>query len=212
MTGFDTPPPCGLSSDSLHRITQYQTAGVNARLKLFPLLAAQGVPDSEADDLVAALEAGAVAGAHTELVDIAWAKDWDAQGIGNALVELADRDWSRRAGRAAATTAAAAELTVHLAEVRQRERANLERLEAFVRGSVLPNADPDGPRRRQALEALGEDEGLCTARTHDGDTGDVVICFRPAGHYDPDDEPSFTDRDPGGWHRCGGRTWRDNPA
>ena len=88
----------------------------------------------------------------------------------------------------------------------------LERLEAFVRHSVLRNADPDGPRHRQALEALGEDKGLCTARTHDYDTGDVIICSRPAGHYNPDNEPSFTDRNPGGWHRCGGRTWRDNPA
>jgi hypothetical protein len=51
--------------DSVRRVTQYQTAGVNARLKPFALLEAQGVPASEADDLVAALEAGAVAGAQT---------------------------------------------------------------------------------------------------------------------------------------------------
>ncbi|MEV6782837.1 hypothetical protein [Streptomyces sp. NPDC051098] len=44
-------------------MTQYQTAGVNARLEVFALLEAQDVPASEADDLVAALEAGAVAGA-----------------------------------------------------------------------------------------------------------------------------------------------------
>ncbi|GGX46432.1 hypothetical protein GCM10010353_71310 [Streptomyces chryseus] len=45
----------------MRRVTQYQTAGVNARLKVFALLEAQGVA-SEADDLVVALEARAVAG------------------------------------------------------------------------------------------------------------------------------------------------------
>ncbi|WP_372404111.1 hypothetical protein [Streptomyces luteireticuli] len=50
-------------------MTQYQTADVNARLKPFALLEAQGVPASEADDLVAALEAGAVAGAQCEVVE-----------------------------------------------------------------------------------------------------------------------------------------------
>ncbi|MFJ8602480.1 hypothetical protein ACIREM_27970 [Streptomyces shenzhenensis] len=39
-------------------MTQYQTASTNARLKLFALLKA-GVPAADADDLVAALEAGA---------------------------------------------------------------------------------------------------------------------------------------------------------
>ncbi|MFE7975600.1 hypothetical protein [Streptomyces shenzhenensis] len=39
-------------------MTQYQTASTNARLKLFSLLKA-GVPAADADDLVAALEAGA---------------------------------------------------------------------------------------------------------------------------------------------------------
>ncbi|MFD5889743.1 hypothetical protein ACFWHQ_27720 [Streptomyces sp. NPDC060334] len=40
-------------------MSQYQTAGTNAQLKMFALLAAQGVPAAEADELVAALEAGA---------------------------------------------------------------------------------------------------------------------------------------------------------
>ncbi|MFC9878003.1 hypothetical protein ACFVJW_00005 [Streptomyces libani] len=48
-------------------MTQYQAAGTNAWLKLFVLLEAQGVPAAEADDLVAALEAGAVAGAQCEV-------------------------------------------------------------------------------------------------------------------------------------------------
>ncbi|WP_459739903.1 hypothetical protein [Streptomyces sp. E-15] len=53
-------------------MTRYQTAGVNARLRLFALLEAQGVPASEADDLVAALEAGAVAGAQCRVVELTW--------------------------------------------------------------------------------------------------------------------------------------------
>lgn len=37
-----TGPDPALSSDSMRRVTQYQTAGVNARLRLFALLEAQG--------------------------------------------------------------------------------------------------------------------------------------------------------------------------
>lgn len=51
-----TGPEIDLSSDSVRRVSQHQTAGANARLRLFALLAAQGVPAAEADDLVAALE------------------------------------------------------------------------------------------------------------------------------------------------------------
>ncbi|MCF3146865.1 hypothetical protein [Streptomyces platensis] len=51
-------------------MTQHQTADANARLKLFALLEPQGVPAAEANDLVAALEAGAVAGAQCEVVEL----------------------------------------------------------------------------------------------------------------------------------------------
>ncbi|MBB4890908.1 hypothetical protein [Streptomyces netropsis] len=105
-------------------MSQYQTAGTNARLKLFALLAAQGVPASEADDLVAALEAGAVAGAQSEVV-----------GLG---------------GRAPASS------------------------------------------------------------------GDVILCTREAGHYDPDDLPGWkrgkSFGTPGGWHLAGGSIWSDAGA
>src|ERR1700754_3444193 len=68
MTGHheSTGPDPALSSDSVRRVSQYQTAGVNARLRLFALLEAQGVPASEADDLVA----GAVAGAQCQVVEL----------------------------------------------------------------------------------------------------------------------------------------------
>ncbi|WP_326809675.1 hypothetical protein OIE62_40915 [Streptomyces scopuliridis] len=83
-------------------MSQYQTAGTNARWRLFTLLAAQGVPTSEADDLVATLEAGAVAGAQSEVVELdgmapaSWgslfADGWDegVTAVSEALVGIAD--------------------------------------------------------------------------------------------------------------------------
>lgn len=147
----------------MRRVTQYQTASVNARLKLFALLEAQGLPASEADDLVAALEAGAVAGAQCEVVEQdvytgargeEFGEGWYAgvTAVSEALVGIADRDWVRRGGR----SAGAAELAVHIADVRQRERAYLVRLEAFVRETVLPRTHPNTTARRRVLEALGE--------------------------------------------------------
>ncbi|MFH8753818.1 hypothetical protein ACH4GK_42225 [Streptomyces rimosus] len=213
----DRPAPAGdLSEDLVRRVSQYQTAGTNARLRVFALLAAQGVPASEADDLVAALEAGAVAGAHSEVVELGgmapasrgavFADGWDdgVTAVSEALVGIADRDCSRRGGR----SAGAAELTVHLAYARQRERADLERLQAYVRQTVLPRTHPHTTARRQVLEALGEAGGLCNARTRNSD-GDVIVCTRDAGHYDPDDKPPFKDGKPGGWHKADGAIWND---
>ncbi|MFD4529503.1 hypothetical protein ACFWP7_37490 [Streptomyces sp. NPDC058470] len=197
-------------------MSQYQTAGTNARLRLFALLAAQGVTASEADDLVAALEAGVVAGAQSEVVELdgmapasrgeVFADGWDdgVTALSEALVGIADRDWSRRGGR----SAGAAELAVHLADVRQCERAGLVRLERFVREAVLPRTYPHSTQRRRALEALGEVGGLCTARTRNSD-GDVIVCTLDAGHYDPDDKPPFKDGKPGGWHKAGASIWND---
>lgn len=50
-------------------MTQHQTTGASARLKRFALLAARGVRAAEVDDLVAAVEAEAVAGAQSEVVE-----------------------------------------------------------------------------------------------------------------------------------------------
>ncbi|MFE0580279.1 hypothetical protein [Streptomyces sp. NPDC058874] len=210
-TGLDA----ALSSDSVRRVSQYQTAGANARLKVFALLA-RGVPAAEADELVAALEAGAVAGAQSQVVELdgtaprsrgpVFEDGWDAgvRSLSEALVGIADRDWSRRGGRAAGS----AELAVHLADVRQRERADLVRLEQFVRASVLPGTHPHTTARRRVLEALGEAGGLCTAQTVNGD-GDVIVCTLDAGHYDPDDKPPFKDGKPGGWHKADASIWND---
>lgn len=230
MTAPEQPPTgrsapaetAALSEDPVRRVTQYQTAGTNARLRLFTLLQAQGVPAGEADDLVAAVEAGAVAGAQSEVVELGgmgpasrgpvFEDGWDegVTAVSEALVGIADRDWSRRGGRSAGS----AELTVHIADVRQGERAGLERLEAFVRQTVLPRTYPNTMERRRVLQALGDAGGLCKARTIEYATGDVIVCTRQAGHYDPE---GYTPQRGGtageempGAHECNGITWIDD--
>ncbi|GAA2265016.1 hypothetical protein GCM10010232_66520 [Streptomyces amakusaensis] len=121
-----------------------------------------------------------------------------------ALAGIADREWAQRGGR----SAGAAELAVHIAYARQRERADPERLETYVRQTVLPGTHPHTTARRRVLEALGETSGLCTARTRNAD-GDVVVCTLDAGHYDPDNVPPFKDGKPGGWHKAGASIWND---
>ncbi|MFF3431488.1 hypothetical protein [Streptomyces sp. NPDC002602] len=119
-----------LSSDSVFRMIEYQTGGTGARLRLFEILAAQGVSASEADDLVAALEAGAVAAAWDELVELphqvsgaqskTFAAGWSTcvDTVANALEGLADRFWTRRSGRAVE----AARLNAHIRNMQPGEK------------------------------------------------------------------------------------------
>ncbi|WP_438453263.1 hypothetical protein [Streptomyces asiaticus] len=51
--------------EKLSRISRHQSDAVTARTTVFETLALVGVSPEEADELVAQLEAGAVAGAHT---------------------------------------------------------------------------------------------------------------------------------------------------
>ncbi|WP_405681851.1 hypothetical protein [Streptomyces sp. NBC_00057] len=53
-----------VSVDPRQRMGNYQTMAVNARMKVHAVLAAAGLEPNEADELVCAMEAGAVAGAH----------------------------------------------------------------------------------------------------------------------------------------------------
>ncbi|MET8422222.1 hypothetical protein ABZV41_43395 [Streptomyces sp. NPDC005098] len=201
-------------------VSQYQRAGTNARLRLFALLAAQDVPASEVDDLMAALEAGAVAGAESEVAELdgmapsgrgeVFGDGWDegVTTVSEVLVQIADRSWEQRSGR----SAGAAELAMHVADVRQRERHEVERLRAFVREMVLARTHPNTAERRQVLEVLGEAGSLCNARTVELSTGDVITCTREADHFDPDDRPSWKEGKPGGWHHCNRSMWDDSAA
>lgn len=131
-------------------------------MKVFVLLEAHGVPASEADALVAALEVelGGMAPASRGAV---FSDGWydGVTAVSEALVRIADREWSRHGG----PSAGVAELAVHIADVRKCERADLVRLERFVRVNVLPRATGAA----SVSEALGEAGGLCTARTVNGD-------------------------------------------
>ncbi|GAB2462652.1 hypothetical protein [Streptomyces incanus] len=216
--GESTGKVQALSSDSVWKVKQRQAVGSNARLKLFALLVAQGAPAAEADDLVAALEAWAVAGAQCEVVELdrmapasrgeAFEDGWDegVMAVSEALVGIADRDWSRRGGR----SAGAAELAVHIVDVRQRERAGLEHLEVFVRAAVLARTYPHTMERRRVLEALGEGDRLCNALAIEYSTNDVILCTRGAGHYDPEGYDPLGERDSEGWHKCNSLTWIDD--
>ncbi|MFD9217791.1 hypothetical protein ACFVY9_32775 [Streptomyces sp. NPDC059544] len=163
-----------MSSDSVHRVTEYQTAGVNARLRLFDLLQAQGVPAAEADDL-------AVAGAQSEVVELdgmapasqgaRFADGWDegVAAVSEALVGIADRDWVRRDGRSAG-------LLSWLYISRTSGGVNGPLWGGWRRSSGRPCC-------RNALEhhgvaALGEAGGVCTARTVEMSSDDVILCTR----------------------------------
>ncbi|MFE4539393.1 hypothetical protein ACFRKB_30770 [Streptomyces scopuliridis] len=92
---------------------------------------------------MAALKAGAQ-GAVVELDGMApasrgalFADGWDdgVAAVSEALVGIAGWDWARR-------PVGAAELAVHIADVRQREQAGLVRLTKFVRESCrAPSVD-----------------------------------------------------------------------
>lgn len=90
----------------LARITEHQSRGTGARLRLFGLLHAAGVPAAEADELVSRLEAGAVAGAHTWVAERsaptgsppAFDDGWFAgvQDTCRLLADIADRTAAQR--------------------------------------------------------------------------------------------------------------------
>ncbi|MFJ5611058.1 hypothetical protein ACIQCJ_16920 [Streptomyces sp. NPDC093221] len=103
---------------------------------------------------------------------------------------------------------------MHIADVRRGERGGLERLEAFVCETVLPRTHPNTMERRHVLEALGEAGGLCNARSIEYSTGDVIVCTRQAGHYDPEGYTPQRGLAPSkampGAHQCNRITWIDD--
>ncbi|MFD7409739.1 hypothetical protein ACFV7R_45760 [Streptomyces sp. NPDC059866] len=94
----------------------YQTMAVNARMRIFAVLAAAGLNPDEADELVCAVEAGAVAGGHCWVEEKfamapgargeAYGEGWDGgvKAATDTLVSTADSVYRQR-GRALTTNA-----------------------------------------------------------------------------------------------------------
>ena len=84
-------------ADPRQRMGDFQTMAVNARMQVHAVLAAAGVEPDEADVLVCAMEAGAVAGAHCWVEELdgcapdahgtAYGDGWDG-GVDRALEVL----------------------------------------------------------------------------------------------------------------------------
>ncbi|WP_331732707.1 hypothetical protein [Streptomyces sp. NBC_00989] len=102
------------SSDPLHRVSEYETAGVNAQVQVHAVLAAAGFSTEAADELVCAVEAGAVAGAQRHVVERdgsalpergeAYGKGWrdGVAAVFSDLAGVADFRYQRRGGAASA--------------------------------------------------------------------------------------------------------------
>ncbi|MEU9158096.1 hypothetical protein AB0D59_48125 [Streptomyces sp. NPDC048417] len=106
-----------LSTDPRQRMGDYQTMAVNARMRIYAILAAAGLEPDDADELVCSVEAGAVAGGHCRVEEKfamapdskgeAYGEGWDG-GVSAAtatLVSTADSAYRQR-GRALTTSAA----------------------------------------------------------------------------------------------------------
>ncbi|MFD4955182.1 hypothetical protein [Streptomyces sp. NPDC058451] len=86
-----------VSGDPRQRMGDFQTMAVNARMRVHAVLAAAGLEPDEADELVCALEAAAVAGAHCWVEELdgcapdahgtAYGEGWDG-GVDRALEVL----------------------------------------------------------------------------------------------------------------------------
>jgi hypothetical protein len=159
-----------------------------------------------------------ITGAQSEVVELdgmapasrgtVFADGWDGGvvAVSEAVVGIADRDWAQRGGR----STGAAELAVLLADVRQRERADLVRPEAFVRKAVLPHtrehhgaapgAGGAGRGRRSVHRANG---GAIQRRRH----------LHPRGRaLRPGRQALLQGRKARGWHLAGASIWSASGA
>ncbi|MFE9769413.1 hypothetical protein ACFYPC_33660 [Streptomyces sp. NPDC005808] len=200
-----------LNSDPEQRAEEYRKAARNARLRAYALLETAGLKPGDADALVSAIEAGAVARALSdaergvrapEAGGEACAPGWadGAAAVRAVLLRTADQ-LSQTRGRAASAARSRA------GKPAPEGATELEKLRAFAR-QALHRTHPHTMQWRQVREMLGESTSLCNARTIEYSTGDVIRCTRDAGHYDPDMKPEGDD--PGGWHLCNARRWIDN--
>jgi len=134
--------------EELARIGRHQGEAVTARLRLFELLTAAGVPAAEADLLVSRLEAGAVARAHTWVSESSaphgseqpFEDGWSdgVRAVSSYLLRIAD-DAAAQRGRAASS----AELRAHL-------RKSAPRVPQPAAPPAAPAPDPGEVLRRNA--------------------------------------------------------------
>ncbi|MFE3144401.1 hypothetical protein [Streptomyces scopuliridis] len=166
-------------------------------------------------------EAGAVARGQCEVVELdgmapasrgaVIADRWDEgmTATREALTGIANRDREQRGSRSTEAT----EPALHATDVTQREQADLMRLEAFIQETILPHTHPYTMERRRVLEALGKASGLCTTRTMELTTGDIILCTHKASHYHPEGyDPSWKGGMPGGWHLANASIWDDSAS
>ncbi|MFI0264749.1 hypothetical protein ACH4OW_37790 [Streptomyces sp. NPDC017056] len=127
-------------------ISHHQHEATAARFTVFQALAAAGIADDQADDIVSKLEAGAVAGAHTWISGSSaphgseprFEDGWHAgvRDVASHLLRIADTTATVQRGRAASS----ALLAVHL-----QQPASPRPAEGFGRGPGLSSgAGRDG--------------------------------------------------------------------
>ncbi|GAA3154848.1 hypothetical protein ACFQ0X_43430 [Streptomyces rectiviolaceus] len=111
----------------LARISHHQGEATAARFTVFQALAAFGIADEQADDIVSKLEAGAVAGAHTWISESSaphgseghFEDGWFAgvRGVASYLLRIADTTAAAQRGRAASRALLLTHLRKHASPI-----------------------------------------------------------------------------------------------
>ncbi|WP_103529062.1 hypothetical protein [Streptomyces sp. SM12] len=133
-----------VSVDRRQRMGDYETMAVNARMKVHSVLAAAGLEPDEADELVCAMEAGAVAGAHCWVKELpGCAPDAHGTAYGDGWDSAVDR---------------ALDVLVSTADsaYRQRGRARVTR-SLLIGGEILQNRIASAERAAEAGPSVGEE-------------------------------------------------------
>ncbi|MFJ2007966.1 hypothetical protein [Streptomyces chartreusis] len=199
-----------LSSAPRQRMSDYQTLAVNARMRILAVLSAAGVEPDAADELVGAVEAGAVAGAHCWVEELpgsapraegaVYGKGWDG-GISaatNSLIKTADYLY-RQHGRARVASSLLAFGGILYRRLETAEPAH----ETDAAGTAVPS--PAGvPATEQEQDEVSVEKPL-TAATNAADAGvpDGVRALATPPAVGPTDEHDAI------WLDDEGRVWSD---
>ncbi|GAA3043999.1 hypothetical protein GCM10017562_01050 [Streptomyces roseofulvus] len=119
-----------------HRMHGHATRGISARAQLLGVLAATGIGDDQADSLLAAVEAGAIAGTYSWVVE-------EADAAPGGRGEEYERGW-------ADAVSAVSTVLASMADARQHQRGHA----ASVRGLAQYRAEdpPSVPKEREGEE------------------------------------------------------------